>query len=119
MKRPLHECSKPGCHQLTRERYCKKHADIPAERMTATQRGYNYKWQQARKAFLAEHPLCECEECRKSKYPLTASVVDHIIPHRGDMKLFWDKNNWQAMNKRCHDRKTARENGGFGNKIKV
>jgi prophage lambdaSa04, HNH endonuclease family protein len=29
--------------------------------------------------------------------------------------LFWDKTNWQAMSKRCHDRKTAREDGGFGN----
>lgn len=31
------------------------------------------------------------------------------------MKLFWDSANWQAMNKECHDRKTASEDGGFGN----
>lgn len=43
-----------------------------------------------------------------------ASVVDHRRPHRGDMKLFWDRNNWQSMAKECHDRKTAREDGGFG-----
>ncbi|MCB4811684.1 HNH endonuclease [Methylovorus menthalis] len=42
-----------------------------------------------------------------------ATVVDHIKPHRGDMALFWDRNNWQAMAKECHDRKTAREDGGF------
>jgi 5-methylcytosine-specific restriction protein A len=46
---------------------------------------------------------------------MPASVVDHIVPHRGDMALFWDRSNWQAMSKLCHDRKTARENGGFGN----
>jgi len=44
-----------------------------------------------------------------------AVVVDHIIPHRGDLALFWDeKNNWQALCHRCHSRKTAREDGGFG-----
>jgi 5-methylcytosine-specific restriction protein A len=31
------------------------------------------------------------------------------------MKLFWDRANWRAMSKQCHDRKTAREDGGFGN----
>ena len=35
--------------------------------------------------------------------------VDHIIPHRGDQKLFWDRNNWQALCKPCHDRKTGKE----------
>lgn len=41
--------------------------------------------------------------------------MDHKIPHRGDAALFWDPNNWQAMSKPCHDRKTALEDGGFGN----
>lgn len=41
-------------------------------------------------------------------------LVDHIIPHKGDMELFWDRNNWQAMAKECHDKKTATEDGGFG-----
>jgi 5-methylcytosine-specific restriction protein A len=35
-------------------------------------------------------------------------VVDHIIPHRGDQYLFWDQENWQALCKDCHDRKTGR-----------
>ncbi|WP_315974057.1 HNH endonuclease signature motif containing protein [Paenibacillus melissococcoides] len=41
-------------------------------------------------------------------------VVDHIKPHKGDYNLFWDPENHQPMNKRCHDRKTAKEDGGFG-----
>jgi 5-methylcytosine-specific restriction enzyme A len=44
-------------------------------------------------------------------------VVDHITPHRGDERLFWDTANHQAMAKRCHDPKTAREDGGFGHAI--
>jgi 5-methylcytosine-specific restriction protein A len=44
-----------------------------------------------------------------------ATVVDHILPHRGDRVLFWDRSNWQALSKKCHDRKTAEHDGGFGN----
>lgn len=46
-----------------------------------------------------------------------ATVVDHVIPHRGDMELFWDSDNWQSMHKQCHDKKTASEDGGFGNRL--
>jgi 5-methylcytosine-specific restriction protein A len=38
-----------------------------------------------------------------------ATVVDHIVPHRGDPVLFWDEANWQGLCKLCHDAKTARE----------
>jgi len=31
------------------------------------------------------------------------------------MRLFWDNTNWQSMAKECHDKKTATEDGGFGN----
>ena len=40
---------------------------------------------------------------------MKAAVVDHIIPHRGDEKMFWDEANWQALCKRCHDKKTMTE----------
>lgn len=38
-----------------------------------------------------------------------ATVVDHIVPHRGDQKLFWDESNWQPLCKPCHDKKTWNE----------
>jgi 5-methylcytosine-specific restriction protein A len=83
-------------------------------RESSTARGYGYKWQQASKGFLRQHPLCQCEECQEGKLRLReATVVDHIVPHRNDMSLFWDRNNWQAMAKECHDRKTATQDGGF------
>ncbi|WP_320109629.1 HNH endonuclease [Rhodopseudomonas sp. P2A-2r] len=31
-----------------------------------------------------------------------ASVVDHIIPHRGDRARFWDRTNWQPLCTHCH-----------------
>ena len=117
----MHVCNYPGCQALTRERYCGKHrkASYDDRRQSAAKRGYDSKWNIARLAFLAEHPTCECPECVASGQPLPADVVDHIIPHRGNQRLFWDTKNWQAMNHVCHNRKTARENGGFGNDIIV
>lgn len=76
----------------------------------STARGYTYKWQQASKSFLDAHPLCQCEDCLEGEKRVTAAtVVDHHIPHRGDMALFWDRSNWRAMAKECHDAKTQRE----------
>ena len=34
-----------------------------------------------------------------------ACHLDYIIPHRGDMRLFWDESNWQALCESCHDHK--------------
>jgi 5-methylcytosine-specific restriction protein A len=36
-------------------------------------------------------------------------VIDHVVPHHGDEKLFWDETNWAPAWKPCHDAKTARE----------
>ena len=36
-----------------------------------------------------------------------ATVVDHVIPHRGNKQLFWDEKNWQPLCKSCHDLKTG------------
>ena len=71
---------------------------------------YNRRWDSARRTFLRRHPLCRyCEQQGK----LTpATVVDHIIPHRGDSRLFWDSSNWQPLCKRHHDStKQAEEKG--------
>ncbi|MDD4570646.1 MAG: HNH endonuclease signature motif containing protein [Tepidanaerobacteraceae bacterium] len=50
-------------------------------------------------------------ECLKAKRITPATVVDHIKPHKGDVKLFFDINNLQSLCKTCHDRKTAKEDG--------
>lgn len=116
-------CANPSCRALTTSgAYCDKHKKQKrkhhdSQRGSSTQRGYNYKWQKASKAYREKHPLCECQDCRAGELRIMPSeVVDHIIPHQGDMKLFWDRKNWQAMSKQCHDRKTAKEDGGFTGK---
>lgn len=114
---PLKPCSRVGCSNLTRDRYCSDHTQekhrYDRYRGTAAQRGYDGQWRKARLGFLRKHPLCvECSETGKVE---AATVVDHIVPHKGDKELFWNRDNWQALCKACHDAKTVREDGGFGN----
>lgn len=82
-------------------------------RETAAERGYDARWRKARAAYLRAYPLCvECEASGKLE---RATVVDHVIPHRGDAALFWNRANWQSLCATHHNRKTAAEDGGFGN----
>jgi len=80
-------------------------------RPSARQRGYTTKWEKESKAFLAlpENRLCACG-CGRP-----ADMVDHREPHKGDMRLFWDRSNWQPMNRRCNSRKAVLTEGAFGN----
>lgn len=78
----------------------------------SARRPYNARWQKARATWLRAHPLCAA--CETAGRVTAATVVDHIVPHKGDSALFWDTCNWQPLCKRCHDRKTSTEDGGFG-----
>lgn len=81
-------------------------------RLSARERGYTVRWQKARGEYLSRHPLCVI--CMRGGQVTPATVVDHIVPHKGDDDRFWDVTNWQALCKPCHDYKTAVEDGGFG-----
>jgi len=119
--RPHRPCSHPGCYALVngRDSKCAKHLqtarrETDSKRPNSADRGYGAQWRIARAQFLRSHPLCMCADCKAAGLIVAASVVDHITPHRGDMRLFWDRENWQSLSKICHDRKTAREDGVFG-----
>ncbi len=73
----------------------------------SSERGYTYKWQQAREGWLRKHPLCRY--CEREGRVTIATVVDHITPHRGNMTVFWDSENWQSLCKMHHDGQKARE----------
>ncbi|WP_346769576.1 HNH endonuclease [Cupriavidus oxalaticus] len=91
--------------------------DENARRGSAASRGYDSKWRREREQYLRENPLCVRHLAEEAV--VASMVVDHIIPHRGDMKLFWRRSNWQALCKPCHDRKTATEDGGFANRVRL
>ena len=93
----------------------RRHSDnwqrLPDDRPSAAQRGYDSKWQRARAAYLRKHPLCD--HCRLfNGRDEVARHVDHIIPHRGDKKLFWDESNWEGLCVPHHNAKSAKEKKG-------
>ena len=112
-------CSHVGCPNLTAERFCEQHKEeakqYDRERGTRQQRGYTNRWLKCRIIYLRAHPLCVV--CLKANRVTAATEVDHIIPHKGDPRLFWDESNWQSLCKSCHSTKTANE-GGFGHAVK-
>ena len=106
-----HICRYPGCQRSTYDRYCDLHPDGPPRkenRPNASSRGYDWQWQKERKVYLGYNPLCV--QCLKDGISTPATVVDHIIPHKGDERLFWDiENNWQSLCIHHHAIKTAKE----------
>lgn len=132
----LHVCAYAGCSCSTPigQKYCARHEakgraleekrqaeraerlkqrsrEFDRERPSPTERGYGTAWRKAREGFLRHHPLCA--ECDRQGRLSPATVVDHIVPHKGDRSLFWDHDNWQPLCKQCHDRKTATEDSRF------
>ena len=76
-------------------------------KQSSRERGYTWAWEKARKRFLQANPLC-CY-CERDGRVTVATVVDHKIPHRGDMTLFWDETNWAPMCVAHHSGEKQRE----------
>ena len=78
-------------------------------RRSPANRGYDYRWQKFRAAYLSANPLClHCD--RKA-----ATQIDHIKPVESkDDPLFYEESNLQALCSSCHSKKTVRQDGGFG-----
>ena len=108
-QKPKRPCRYPGCPGLCEQGqvFCKDHRMYSDDRMRggASARGYDARWREARAIFLKQHPLCAF--CQAEGKIVPATVVDHIIPHRGDQRLFWDQTNWESLCKECHDKKTG------------
>lgn len=114
-------CNKVNCSKycVDGHRYCQDHLYIEEEQARRREEYlrdrrpdyskfsrsplYNSaQWKKKSKEFLVKNPYC----CVCGDY---ATVVDHIIPHRNDLTLFWDEDNWRPMCKSCHDKKTREE----------
>ena len=110
--KPMRPCRHPGCHVLTREGWCDEHRP---KRSNARRESAEYhSWynlpiwtKQLRPAQLLREPFCR--ECAKRGDCTCATVVDHVVPFRGDWAKFVDPANHQSLCERCHNRKTATE----------
>ena len=102
--KPKHECNQNGCTILipSGQPYCEKHKKeikkyhderYDKKRGTATERGYDRRWQKVRKMYLSRHPFCE--QCSKDSIITTAYLVHHIDG---------SKDNFMSLCKNCHNR---------------
>lgn len=70
------------------------------------------RWRDLRQVILARDGW----QCRQTGVLLVGEapapnspVIDHIKPHRGDLALFWDADNLQAVAKSWHDSEKQRQ----------
>lgn len=114
---PLHPCPHPGCGVPIprKDRWCpehtRQHARQDSQRRNRDRTGeYGSRWQRLREIILGRSPLCACCEAHSQVRP--ANVVDHIVDHKGDQRLFWDESNLQTLCTPCHDARV--DAGDFG-----
>lgn len=114
MSRPPHLCTCGEIVPYGIRCECQRRADRERNarhdqrRPSARERGYDAKWDRERAAYLTFHSTCLHCHMRP------ATIVHHIIAHRGDRSLFWNRSNWMPVCQPCHDgpiqrRERARE----------
>jgi hypothetical protein len=78
------------------------------------------RWRKASRAYLADVPWCECDDC--SRRPVWERPRAVLVDHRDGLGLTgpraWDPTNWCAMSRACHNRKTNRHDGGLGHPVR-
>lgn len=114
----LRACAHPGCPTLTTSHTrCPQHTAAQRKasdthRPNANQRGYGSQWRRTARTFLRAHPTCiDCGD--------PATVPDHSPLTRRELVAHGITNPdapafLRPRCKPCHDRKTVREDGGFG-----
>lgn len=121
-------CAAGGCPEIVQGKaYCDKHdpklkknrnpekvresyRKHDRKRGSASERGYDAKWNRLSKAYLGKHPLCE--HCEKRGILRTASLVHHVKPLRqGGERL--NTNNLVALCRQCHEAEHKRLDKGI------
>jgi len=68
-------------------------------------------WARLRLEQLRREPLCRY--CAQMGETVPATVVDHVIAHRGDRALAFDPTNLQSLCAPCHDRHAQAKDRGL------
>lgn len=92
----LKVCPVNGCPNLTAGRWCTNHSQSAGHHFYASKR-----WKILRDEVRQAEPFCRiCGQLMTD--------VDHVVPHRGDEALFFDRSNLQGLCLECHSAKTRR-----------
>jgi 5-methylcytosine-specific restriction protein A len=100
-------CAQHGCPAIVPSGRCAQHR-VPdrrpnedIRRLYRTKRWYAYKDQKRK-----DQPFCP--DCQAEGLTVFWDDLDHDVPHRGDLMLFWDYDNLVGRCHRHHSRKTGR-----------
>lgn len=114
------------CGRPSPESYCPEHRQTnPGAQVRAESDRYRAQqayrklyqttgWKQNVRPFvLNRDPLCTLQITTicKARGGDPSTVVDHIVDHKGDPKLFYDVKNCRGVCKPCHDERTGGEHG--------
>lgn len=105
-------CRHVGCPALVDSGYCEQHKPesparrYDAERGSAASRGYDYRWQRFRAAFLRRHPVCV--DCANLGRVTPATEPHHIRKLRDYPDLRLVESNLMALCKEHHTDRTAK-----------
>lgn len=86
-------------------------------RPTSCQRGYDRRWQEYSRAFIAQHPRCAGvlignERVHAGSCRGLSECTDHVQAVTGaDDPRFWDENNHQALSVACNSLKRVKVDG--------
>lgn len=73
-------------------------------------------WRKGRLIFLRQHPLCQ--RCMAKGIVTAATVVNHVVPHKGNLQRFFDQGNWEAICAPHHDRDAqSEERRGYSTEV--
>jgi 5-methylcytosine-specific restriction protein A len=106
---PLRPCATPKCNTLTpngRCGSCARKRDRQRPNVDVRRLYHTARWRKLRALVLQEEPLC-CD-CMNENQVIASTDVDHEVPHRGDLELFWSRANLRGRCHECHSRKTQR-----------
>lgn len=104
-------CLKPTCRSLVDAGYCAEHSQQreQARPLFDVRKLYRTaRWRKLRLIIKGRYPLCvDCLAKEPPRYTPTTDI-DHEVPHRGNLELFWDERNLRGRCHECHSAKTAR-----------
>lgn len=124
--KPKRPCAKPGCPNLTTEKYCAVHFHFAEQEQRERDKRRHEKydrekrdrraaafynspaWKRLRRhRLMIDHGLCQ--DCLLENRITPADVVDHIKP----VRMFWHLrlrlDNTRSLCHACHNRKTAED----------
>lgn len=100
--KPKTPCSWGRCPETTTERYCPTHREKKwsgeQDRPSASERGYDARWQKVRQMYARKNPLCE--RCKRLGEVKAVELVHHLTPLPQGSRL--GLHNLRSLCEACH-----------------